>query len=83
VFAHWFSGKVRLPQGELLNYVHMGFGSTYERDEFIRFNKGVVTGRHTVVNGVATPTSDDSIRFKDFDIPPWLRAQRPKGKQDE
>jgi hypothetical protein len=24
VFAHWYSGTIRIPQGKLLNYVHMG-----------------------------------------------------------
>ena len=23
VFAHWYSGTIRIPQGKLLNYVHM------------------------------------------------------------
>ncbi len=53
VFAHWFSGKVRLPQGKRIQYKHMGFGSTYERDLFIFFRNGVVIGKHTVINGVA------------------------------
>lgn len=44
VFAHWFSGEVRLPQGELLNYVHMGYGSTFERDLLLTFKKGCLTG---------------------------------------
>ena len=43
VFAHWFSGEVRLPQGELLNYVHMGYGSTFEKDLLLTFNKGRLT----------------------------------------
>ncbi len=34
VFAHWFSGEVRLPQGKLLHYVHGGYESIYERDLF-------------------------------------------------
>ena len=28
VFAHWYSGTIRLPQGKQLEYVHMGYGST-------------------------------------------------------
>ena len=31
VFAHWYSGTIRIPQGKQLEYVHMGYGSTYER----------------------------------------------------
>jgi hypothetical protein len=59
VFAHWFSGKVRLPQGKRIQYKHMGFGSTYERDLFIVFRKGVVIGQHIVVNGMAPPNATD------------------------
>ena len=83
VFAHWFSGQVRLPQGELLKYVHMGFSSKYERDEFIHFKNGVMTGRHTVVNGVAAPKLDDEFSSKDFEIPKWLAAKRKELKTDE
>ena len=42
VFAHWYSGTIRIPQGKLLNYVHMGYGSTYERDLFLEIEKGVI-----------------------------------------
>jgi len=51
VFAHWFSGKVRLPQGKQLEYVHMGYGSTYERDLFLHFDKGVITKKELISNG--------------------------------
>jgi len=43
VFAHWYTGQVRLPMGELLQYVHGGYGSTYEQDLLIDFDQGVVT----------------------------------------
>lgn len=42
VFAHWFSGRIRLPQGKILKYVHMGYGSIYERDLFLVIEKGVI-----------------------------------------
>jgi hypothetical protein len=29
VVADWYSGTLLLPQGELVDYVHMGYGSTY------------------------------------------------------
>jgi hypothetical protein len=31
VFAHWYSGVLSIPQGDLVEYVHMGFASVYER----------------------------------------------------
>ena len=43
VFAHWYSGQVRLPMGQQLKYVHGGYGSTYEQDLLIDFDQGVVT----------------------------------------
>ncbi len=42
VFAHWFTGELRIPDGEQLKYVHMGFGCEYERDIIINMKKGVV-----------------------------------------
>lgn len=51
VFAHWYSGTVRCPQGKLLNYVHGGFASTYEQDLFLEFKQGVLVSQKTVING--------------------------------
>lgn len=53
VFAHWYSGRVRIPRGKLLNYVHGGYASTYESDLFIDFEHGVVAAKSNLVNGVA------------------------------
>ena len=41
VFAHWVTGEVRCPEGKLLNYVHGGYASNYERDLFLEFRQGV------------------------------------------
>ena len=43
VFAHWYSGRVRLPMGQQLEYVHGGYASTYEQDLLIDFDQGVVS----------------------------------------
>ena len=53
VFAHWYSGTIRIPQGKLLNYVHMGYSSTYERDLFLEIEKGVIKNSHVRQNGHA------------------------------
>lgn len=55
VFAHWFTGELRCPSGALLNYVHGGFGSTYEKDLFLRVQRGVVLEERIVINGQAEP----------------------------
>ena len=46
VFAHWYSGTLRIPEGKQLEYVHMGYASTYERDRILKIEKGVVIGAH-------------------------------------
>jgi hypothetical protein len=50
-FAHWYSGVLRIPMGKLLRYVHGGYGSVYERDQFITVKKGVAVATSLVVNG--------------------------------
>jgi len=52
VFAHWFSGTLRLPQGKQLKYEHMGYMSVYEYDLFLEIKKGVVINKHAVHNTV-------------------------------
>lgn len=44
VFAYWFTGELMIQKGELLNYVHMGYESTYEEHLFIKILKGNVVG---------------------------------------
>lgn len=42
VFAHWVNGTLRATRGEMLDYVHGGFGSTFEEDTFFEFRDGVL-----------------------------------------
>lgn len=42
LFAEWFSGVIRIPQGSMLLYVHMGFGSVYARELHLRIDNGLV-----------------------------------------
>ena len=53
VFAHWYSGVMRCPEGALLNYVHSGYSSRYERDLYIAVEAGKVLWTKQVVNGEA------------------------------
>lgn len=59
VFAQWYSGQIRIPQGGLLEYVHMGYGSTYERDLLLEVRCGVVIGTSERHNEVEASSSDD------------------------
>jgi len=50
LLADWFSGVLRIPQGKILNYVHMGFGSLYEFEEHIKIDSGRVSARRRIDN---------------------------------
>lgn len=40
IAATWFSGELRLPDGEQLRYVHMGYSSTYAIDTLLEVWQG-------------------------------------------
>ncbi len=52
VFAHWYSGTLRVPEGKVIEYVHAGYGSNYERDRFIKIEKGIVVDKSVRHNGL-------------------------------
>lgn len=62
VFAHWYSGELRSPQGKRLQYVHGGFLSTYESDLLITVEKGVVTKTEVRRNTVPADAPGDDGR---------------------
>ena len=59
VFAHWYSGTIRIPQGKELEYIHMGYGSTFERDLLLDLFKG----EQTVSLGVMDITSYQTLQY--------------------
>jgi hypothetical protein len=63
VFAHWFSGRLRIPQGKLLEYVHGGYASTYERDVLLTLKNGVVISQEVRVNGQGDEDSPEGYRI--------------------
>ena len=48
--AEWFTGTLRIPQGEPIRYVHMGYRTVYEQDVFLRVEAGKVVDRQRVDN---------------------------------
>jgi hypothetical protein len=49
--ATWFSGELRIPGGDCVEYVHMGYESVYERELRLRFERGVLVERRQVETG--------------------------------
>ena len=42
VFASWYSGDIRIPEGELLKKINLGYASVFEKDRFLSFKDGVL-----------------------------------------
>lgn len=58
VFAHWYTGTLRIPRGRMLEYKHSGFGSLYEYDLMILIDEGRVK-RLCVINNETQEVSSD------------------------
>lgn len=41
VFAEWYSGILKVPHGKMLQYIHAGYGSKFEKTLFIEINAGM------------------------------------------
>ena len=50
VKATWFTGELRITMGELIEYVHMGYESTYEFEWIIQVENGNVIDKKLVEN---------------------------------
>ncbi|HEX2623395.1 MAG TPA: hypothetical protein VHL11_24710 [Phototrophicaceae bacterium] len=50
IFADWVTAVLRIPEGERLHYVHMGFGSVYEFERHIKIEKGLVLDERRIDN---------------------------------
>lgn len=62
VFAHWFSGTLRIPQGGQIQYVHAGYSSIFERDVLLTLRHGVVVAQQVRYN---SPSLKDAPRRYD------------------
>jgi len=75
VFAHWFTGELRCPQGEVIKYTHGGFETIYETDLFLAVQQGQITGERLVVNGPPRPPFDPKD-FENYEIPDFLKVKK-------
>ncbi len=42
IFADWFTGELHIPQGKVVDHIHMGFDTVYEEEIIFSLEKGVV-----------------------------------------
>ena len=50
VFADWFSGKIRIPEGDMLEKINLGYSSVFARDRILNFKKGILINETFIDN---------------------------------
>lgn len=59
----WFSGKLRVPTGRMIRYVHSGYRSIFEKELFIEVEAGKVKGSEVIDNSNKEILEWDSDEF--------------------
>jgi uncharacterized protein (TIGR02996 family) len=84
VRAVWVTDLFRVPQGDCVNYVHMGYGSIYERDLFLSVWEGRLVLAEVVDNGSEQGISSEATNQLDHVFEPdeatFIRAIRATPK---
>jgi len=65
IFADWFNGVLRIPRGEELLYVHMGFGSVYEEEIHVKIENGVIL-KATVIDNRGKEHSEHRLAVRNL-----------------
>jgi len=66
VFAVWYTGRLCIPMGRLIEYVHCGYSSVFEKELIISVEKGKVVGRKIIEND---SDSWNLEKYFDTDVP--------------
>ena len=75
VKADWFTGELRVPDGKMLQYVHMGYGSVYEREIILQVESGRVVGESVIDNTKRVIPSEIELQRQE------LEKMRPKPEE--
>ncbi|MGJ1410434.1 hypothetical protein ACR78Z_12220 [Sphingobacterium thalpophilum] len=50
VFADWYSGTIKINQGDLIKYVHSGYGSVYQQSVYLVIENGRLVNEYVKNN---------------------------------
>lgn len=67
VFASWVSDDLRVPDGEQLQYVHMGYGSIYERNITFGVKNGKVIKQEIIDNTKSNLSSEREVALQELE----------------
>ena len=78
VLAIWFTGRLRVPEGKELRYVHSGYASIYERDIFFDVQASKIIKQETIDNTKRELPSDQEIYLQELER---LKKKESEAKQ--
>jgi hypothetical protein len=64
VFASWENEKLISPQGRLIQYVHMGYGSIFERELHLTIADGQLKKTELITNQFSEPDKIDRFNYE-------------------
>jgi hypothetical protein len=67
VKADWFSGELRMPEGKVLQYVHLGYDSLFERDTFLTVEAGKITDEKVIDNTQKPIPSPQELQKQEYE----------------
>lgn len=82
VFAHWFTGTIRIPRGRRLHGVYNRDGSLFEREEMLEFERGVIRKTSVLSNlpenedGNLPETASAGVKDARLSTAPVFKARR-------
>lgn len=76
ILADWVTEEIRIPQGDMIAYLHMGFGSIHEEDLILQIRMGREVSRH-VVDNRTTSLTDEENRRRGIDHLPSVDTVHP------
>jgi uncharacterized protein (TIGR02996 family) len=84
IAATWFTGELRVPRGELLQYVHMAYASEYERDLLLVLHRGRLVLSEEFDNQTRTLLHSELGRRPDFlSAEEWAFVQSARETPDD
>ena len=75
VHAHWFTGLVEIPDGEILVYGHTDYSTQYENNLFLHFNKGILVDFKSE-NTLEKMVDEVQIKHSQSNMDLWQKIRR-------
>jgi hypothetical protein len=76
-----FSGELRIPDGKELQYVHMGYGSVYERDIILTVEMGRITNKTIIDNTQRLLPSELELQWQELEK--MKKPDKPPNREGE